>query len=731
MRFPNREGIGMSRKRIPFIGGILFGCVLVSCALLPASLAACIDYENYLHSIGGIDTDLATNAVEAGGGLLLLTEGTWLRVYDLTDPVAPAARGAVDLGSPANDIAMEGPLVCAAMGYSGLRIVDISDPDAPALRGAVTYTGLTLSVAVEGTLACLASLDGFYTIDISNPDAPVILCRLQQVWCRHIAMSGSLAFVASGAAGLLVLDVSDPTAPAVIGSLSTGGYTRHIELDGTIAWIADDAAGLVAVDVTDPSAPLIAGGLPLEDPAEALAADAGLVFAAAGNGGLYSIDSSNPSAPALIGKIGPLQYARDVVRSGDHVYFADYHARIVDVSSPASPLVVATLDTPGDLLDVRLRGDLAILADGPAGVEVVNIADPQHPVLLGGVETPGACQDLDLLGEFAFVADDNAGVQVIDLRNPGAPAIAATIPLEDATAVDVDGSLLYVANGWYGLEIIDATDPLNPLGVGDLHIPALGLIKDVDASGSLAILIDKYDRTLIFVDVSNPAAPSLLAERSVPADPTAVRIRGSYAYVTTATGYLEVFSIADPSSPALVGSVTAAKTATDLAFFNQIAYLMAGTGGLEVFDISDPVTPVLLGGVDTQAQAFRIAPAADYVYVADRSGGLVILPAQCTMTGGAGELGRLYADRLLAAPNPSAGPTRLRIDLTKAGRISVVLYDIAGRRIRRIDGGWTAAGTRDLYWDGNDDSDRPVAPGVYLWRLEGGRARGKTFAIVR
>jgi len=71
-------------------------------------------------------------------------------------------------------------------------------------------------------------------------------------------------------------------------------------------------------------------------------------------------------------------------------------------------------------------------------------------------------------------------------------------------------------------------------------------------------------------------------------------------------------------------------------------------------------------------------------------------------------------------PNPFNGVTRigLALDSTSSGKVSLEVFDILGRCVRtlfRTDA--ASAGFYSWEWDGCDGNGRPVASGVYLYRL--------------
>jgi hypothetical protein len=73
-----------------------------------------------------------------------------------------------------------------------------------------------------------------------------------------------------------------------------------------------------------------------------------------------------------------------------------------------------------------------------------------------------------------------------------------------------------------------------------------------------------------------------------------------------------------------------------------------------------------------------------------------------------------------ARPNPFNPLTVIGYTLERAGDAEITVYDVAGRRVRRLASGATPAGYHEVTWDGRDDAGRRVASGVYLYRLRAG-----------
>jgi len=69
-------------------------------------------------------------------------------------------------------------------------------------------------------------------------------------------------------------------------------------------------------------------------------------------------------------------------------------------------------------------------------------------------------------------------------------------------------------------------------------------------------------------------------------------------------------------------------------------------------------------------------------------------------------------------PNPFNPSTTISFDLAKAGFTELKIYNLKGQFIKSLSKQDMAAGPHRLVWDGRDDNNRPVASGVYLYRLE-------------
>ena len=74
-------------------------------------------------------------------------------------------------------------------------------------------------------------------------------------------------------------------------------------------------------------------------------------------------------------------------------------------------------------------------------------------------------------------------------------------------------------------------------------------------------------------------------------------------------------------------------------------------------------------------------------------------------------------------PNPANPSTTIPFVLTQKGMITITLFDLMGRRVKRLAHMEHEVGRHEVVWDGTDDDGLPMASGVYYYRLSNGECR--------
>ena len=134
----------------------------------------------------------------------------------------------------------------------------------------------------------------------------------------------------------------------------------------------------------------------------------------------------------------------------------------------------------------------------------------------------------------------------------------------------------------------------------------------------------------------------------------------------------------------------------DPLFADSTTYAL--TAGSPCIDMGDPVIEPDLDGTRADIGAARLARATS------APTGVVSTPSA-----------RFALQQ--NAPNPFNPATTIRFSLAESGNARLAVYDISGRIVRTLVVGQLSAGEHDVVWDGADAAGRPVASGVYVYRL--------------
>ncbi len=344
---------------------------------------------------------------------------------------------------------------------------------------------------------------------------------------------------------------------------------------------------------------------------------------------LVILDVADPADIIELGAVDVEEMVMSVKARDGYAYVGTmagpHQFSVVDVSDPANPRFVTSLDTFYDVGEIGLYGDLAYVLSRIGYLEVIDISDPEHPVYLGYVRLGTVIRTLSpyaltIAGDLMYVA-----------ISVGAPAESPKL-------------------GIYDLSL--PGDPVNPtlLSSAQLDWPPCWARPVAIAVGGDYAYITTEDPAFAVVDVSNPEAPVARGYYEDFASPHDVAVASDrYVYVadwaggaqTTDSWYetkgLAILDVSDPDNPTLAGTFKTRAAIEGVEVVGSRAYLMDEGEGLIVLDVSDPIAPVRLGNWHCPAELQQMWKVADLLYVTDEWNGISILdvsdPADPTLVG--------------------------------------------------------------------------------------------------
>jgi hypothetical protein len=282
---------------------------------------------------------------------------------------------------------------------------------------------------------------------------------------------------------------------------------------------------------------------------------------------------------------------------------------------------VGTYDIAGDINDIKISGDIVLLATAHHGMHILDISDPVNPVLLSTYSTEGHVREIVIAGDLAVIAESDLGLIIIDISDPSNPTHVSDInPYMWVSDIAVSGNHVYTTCS-DGCQIIDITDVTNPVLIS--RYGTQDPCREVVVSGNLAFMaIDSSE--LQVVDFSDPAAPFLIGSCDMTSNSECFAFMGSSIIVAAGYDGLESFDISDPRNPISIGLCELHYTAEDVAVAGNIAYVANDHDGLQMIDISDPTNPIEYYNYNTPETAGAVAISGNLVFLGHRLDDLYI-----------------------------------------------------------------------------------------------------------
>ncbi len=264
--------------------------------------------------------------------------------------------------------------------------------------------------------------------------------------------------------------------PIRVGAYGATAGTSEVRVAGQVAFLADEYSGLVLVDVADPSLPEYLAGIDFgfEENARCVDVEGSRVVCGTNNfgGGNLKFCTTLPGVPIQLTASFTAYGAVSSVDLRDGICYAaiiedwDCAIECVKASDPYHPQLLSRVQMEW-LGSLCVDGNHVLCAVEQDGLRIYDFSNLLAPVLIGALDTPGRALAIAVAGEYAYVADGEEGVQIVDVTEPQNPLWIGTLrPHDDCfvrTQPEVGGGFLYVADEhWNTIHTYDIADPANP-----------------------------------------------------------------------------------------------------------------------------------------------------------------------------------------------------------------------------------------------------------------------------
>lgn len=297
--------------------------------------------------------------------------GSWW-VFDLSNCVTPFLTDGAALGGSSQVVACDGDWI--VLGMLGGTLVYFSRNDSLLPTGFFSTADWPRDLEIHNdTLYVAESWEGFALYSMPDPeeqsDEVSLISRLAfdgvHVWAFEV--DSSFAYLTCGDSGLIVVDLSNPTALSEVARINFDARALSILKSGDTLYVGFEESGIAVVDVSVSDSPLLLGIKPTAGGVLDMILRDSFIFIAQATEGAAIYEAEEWRLLSTI----PTQHVTfSLTLEEDNLFLAEGTAGICafDISNPAFPHRVGSLNTGGESRDIVSLGDTLLIADGYDGL---------------------------------------------------------------------------------------------------------------------------------------------------------------------------------------------------------------------------------------------------------------------------------------------------------------------------------------------------------------------------
>ncbi len=292
-----------------------------------------------------------------------------------------------------------------------------------------------------------------------------------------------------------------------------------------------------------------------------------------------------------------------------------------------------------------INNELAFVMDVTNRIVVFNITEPTNIVELFSysIYLPHDVE-LDLDRDLVYATSSN-GVYIFNYSTIDSLQLLSVYSnYNHSNYIQVQGELLFVGAEELGLQIVNVTDPSNPIML-DSWIDPVGDVSQVYVMGNYAFIATH----IIGIDMSNTYLNLKVLDIFDPTNITYVSTvdtgenynggaprayNNDLVYFNDHAFGLKILNFSDPYNVSVVSNFTDGGFYNDLELIDgDIAYLADYSFGLKVVNCTDLENPFLIGTFELDWRTLRVVVKDTRIYLATFTGGIRILSLEIVTVG--------------------------------------------------------------------------------------------------
>ena len=311
----------------------------------------------------------------------------------------PGIITTLKLDGNSTNVTVSGDFAFVSAIGAGIHVVDVSEPGNPEL--VTTIPGSPDDLVASGDVLLVVEINAenpLKAYDISNPASPrevAVPAGISATQFAGVDAEEGLAVVSGGTSNMSVLDISDVDQITLVGSLPKDLGFADVTVSQGKAFISSDVSGdprygVLVYDLSDPSRPVLLQTLrvPSRDTISRVRMPGNFDLEVDVTGNLLLVVAGGRLAVMLVTNLDKVQ-------------------NIITLCTDAEC-------SESDAVHVDRDGPFAVVSGGD--ITVFNVAVVARTFRIRHVETPGTARGAAVKGRIAFIADGGAGLTVVRIQ---------------------------------------------------------------------------------------------------------------------------------------------------------------------------------------------------------------------------------------------------------------------------------------------------------------------------
>jgi hypothetical protein len=299
---------------------------------------------------------------------------------------------------------------------------------------------------------------------------------------------------------------------------------------------------------------------------------------------------------------------------------------VLDLSIPTSPTVVSSVTIATSVKGLALAGNYAyVIGSYPHLITVVDISSPTNLTIKGTLVSINGGQDLlDIVvfNGYVFLADGLFGLRVVDVNDPANPAHVTDLDIQgSAFNIRNSGNVVYLGVEQKYFNVADVSNPGQAVFTSSKTFTSSYLYTGIVLRDRKAYF---NSNSLQIYDLTDPYAPQKLIKEEVGVD--GIALKDNYLYTVIGEIGLDAYDISDSAQPTFVSRTNfPLGMPRDLSLDgNWVVGISNSPYSITLIDISNPSQPVVKDSFVSEKYPWTVTVKDDYVYVAQGTGGVDI-----------------------------------------------------------------------------------------------------------